>query len=75
MRISALISEMKNLPPPAQPKLNHSGHDAHISVIISSVFGNAPSHCTIVYFCGDWRRQWFRLQPLSMQREEFAAYA
>jgi hypothetical protein len=37
MRISASISEMKNLCPPAQLQLNHRRHDVHISVIISSV--------------------------------------
>jgi hypothetical protein len=37
MRISASISEMKNLRRPAQLQLNHRRHDAHISAIISSV--------------------------------------
>src|ERR1700676_1514332 len=49
MRIGASISEMKNLSPPPQPRLNHRRHDAHISVIISSVFRIGPLHSTIVH--------------------------
>jgi hypothetical protein len=48
MRIGASISEMKNLSPLPQPRLNHRRHDAHISVIISSVFRIGLLHSAIV---------------------------
>jgi hypothetical protein len=51
MRIGTSISEMKNLSPPPQPPLNHRRHDAHISVIISSVFSIGLLHCVNADTC------------------------
>jgi hypothetical protein len=75
MPVSALISEMKNLSPAAQARLNQRRHDAHISVTISSVSRTATRQALYPARARDWRLSHFRLEPLMVEEEVIAAYA
>src|ERR1039458_845901 len=77
MPVSATISEMKNLYPPPQRPPN-SRHDAHISVVISSVsWSHDPIGCGSgnQVLAPDWRQQAFGLQRLVEEEEVFVSYA